>query len=157
MLENIDFHNLVVIIVIVMLFFYLLMDNKSENFYQRKNIKESKKNDYQKFLDMFKEKILKVKPHVLRFWEEAFSQVKPLKRKGGRRLYSEDVINILRIIKKLVNDEGYSIRGVKKYLSKNKISDIKKKGAIKISEELDIKLDNIEKYLKKARSILLNE
>ena len=46
------------------------------------------------------EKILKVKPHVLRFWEESFSQVKPLKRKGGRRLYSEDVINILRIIKK---------------------------------------------------------
>ena len=40
------------------------------------------------------EKILKVKPHVLRFWEESFSQVKPLKRKGGRRLYSEDVINI---------------------------------------------------------------
>ena len=31
------------------------------------------------------EKILKVKPHVLRFWEESFSQVKPLKRKGGRR------------------------------------------------------------------------
>ena len=40
------------------------------------------------------EKILKVKPHVLRLWEESFSQVKPLKRKGGRRLYSEDVINI---------------------------------------------------------------
>ena len=76
------------------------------------------------------EKILKVKPHVLRFWEESFSQVKPLKRKGGRRLYSEDVINILRIIKKLVSDEGYSIRGVKKYLSKNKISDIKKEGAM---------------------------
>ena len=86
-----------------------------------------------------------------------FSQVKPLKRKGGRRLYSEDIINILRIIKKLVNDEGYSVKGVKKYLSKNKISNIKKEGAIKISEDLDIKLDNIEKYLKKARSILINE
>ena len=63
----------------------------------------------------------------------------------------------MRIIKKLLSDEGYSIRGVKKYLSKNKISDIKKEGAIKISEELDIKLDNIEKYLKKARSILVDE
>ena len=103
------------------------------------------------------EKVLKVKPHVLRFWEESFSQVKPLKRKGGRRLYSEDVINILRIIKKLVSDEGYSIRGVKKYLSKNKISDLKKEGAIKISEELDIKLDNIEKYLKKAKRIIVDE
>ena len=63
------------------------------------------------------EKILKVKPHVLRFWEESFSQVKPLKRKGGRRLYSEEVINILRIIKKQMKD----IVEVKKYLSKKKI------------------------------------
>ena len=83
--------------------------------------------------------------------------VKPLKRKGGRRLYSEDVINILRTIKKLVNDEGYTIKGVKKYFSNNKISNIKKEGAIKISQEIDVKLDNIEKYLKKARSILINE
>ena len=41
------------------------------------------------------EQLLKVKPHVLRFWEESFSQIKPLKRKGGRRLYSEDIINTL--------------------------------------------------------------
>ena len=103
------------------------------------------------------EKILKVKAHILRFWEDSFLQVKPLKRKGGRRLYSEDVINILRTIKKLVNDEGYSIKGVKKYFAKKKISNIKKEGAIQISEELDIKLDNIEQYLKKAKSILINE
>ena len=103
------------------------------------------------------EKILKVKAHILRFWEDSFSQVKPLKRKGGRRLYSEDVINILRIIKKLVKDEGYTIEGVKKYFSKNKISHIKKEGAIKISQDLDMKLENIEKYLSKAKSILINE
>ena len=103
------------------------------------------------------EKILKVKPHVLRFWEESFSQIKPIKRKGGRRLYSEDVINILRVIKKLVNEEGYTIRGVKKYLSNNKINSVKKEGTIKISEELDVKLDSIEQYLNKAKSILKNE
>ena len=62
-----------------------------------------------------------------------------------------------RIIKKLVNDEGYTIRGVRKYLSNKKISYIKKEGAIKISEELDMKLDNIEQYLKKAKSVLGNE
>ena len=103
------------------------------------------------------EKILNVKPHVLRFWEKSFSQVKPLKRKGGRRLYSEDVINILRIIKKLINEEGYTVKGVKKYFSSNKINDVKKEAAIKISEELDAKLDNIEQYLKKAKSFLINE
>ena len=103
------------------------------------------------------EKILKVKPHVLRFWEECFSQIKPLKRKGGRRLYSEDVIDILRIVKKLIKEEGYTVKGVKKYFSSNKINHIKKEGAIKISEELDAKLDNIEQYLKKAQNYLKNE
>lgn len=103
------------------------------------------------------EKLLRVKQHVLRFWEDSFSQLKPLKRKGGRRLYSEDIINLLRIIKRLINDEGYTIKGVKKYLASNKISQVKKDGAIKISEELDVKLENIEQYLYKARSILSNE
>jgi len=103
------------------------------------------------------EQLLKVKPHVLRFWEESFSQVKPLKRKGGRRLYSEDIINTLRIIRNLINKEGYTIKGVKKYLNKKKISDIKKDGSIKISEELDAKLEHISQYLKKAKSILISE
>ena len=103
------------------------------------------------------EKLIKVKPHVLRFWEESFAQVKPLKRKGGRRLYSEDVINLLRIIKKLINEEGYTVKGVKKYLSKNKLSDIKKEARVKISEELDLKLDRVSKYLIKAKSILKSE
>ena len=102
------------------------------------------------------EKIIRVKPHVLRFWEESIAQVKPIKRKG-RRLYSEDVINVLRLIKKLIDEEGYTIKGVKKYFSKNKISFVKKEGAIKISEELDLKLSNIEQYLNKAKSVLKNE
>ena len=103
------------------------------------------------------EKIIKVKPHVLRFWEESIAQVKPIKRKGGRRLYSEEVINVLRVIKKLIDEEGYTIKGVKKYFSKNKISFVKNEGTIKISEELDFKLDNIEQYLNKAKSVLKNE
>ena len=103
------------------------------------------------------EQLLKVKSYVLRFWEESFSQVKPLKRKGGRRLYSEDIINTLRIIRNLINEDGYTVKGVKKYLSKNKISDIKKDGSIKVSEELDIKLEHISQYLKKAKSILISE
>lgn len=103
------------------------------------------------------EKILQVKPHILRFWEDSFVQVKPLKRKGGRRLYSEDIINILRIIKKLINDEGYTIKGVKKYLSKSKISKIKVDGSIRVSEDVDKKLDQISQYLIKAKSILKSE
>ena len=45
------------------------------------------------------------------------------------------------------------LKGVKQYLSKSKISDIKKRGEHKISEELDIKLDQVSKYLIKAKNI----
>ena len=103
------------------------------------------------------EKLIGVKAHILRFWENSFTQVKPLKRKGGRRLYSEEVIKVLRTIKKLINDEGYSIKGVKKYLSTNKMKIIKKEGGIKISEDVDIKLNQISKYLITAKNVLSNE
>ena len=102
-------------------------------------------------------KLTNVQPHILRFWEENLSQIKPLKRKGGRRLYSEGDINIIRRVKKLINEEGYSIKEVKNYLSKNKLSNVKNEGNIKISEELDIKLEQINNYLITARNILRNE
>ena len=98
--------------------------------------------------------LFKIQPHILRFWEKSFNQIKPIKRKGGRRLYSEEDIKIIRTIKKLINEEGYTVKGVKKYLSKNKLDKIKNDGVIKISEDLDIKLNQINKYLTKARNIL---
>jgi DNA-binding transcriptional MerR regulator len=52
--------------------------------------------------------------HVLRFWETRFPQVKPLKRAGGRRYYRPDDIERLRLIRRLLYDEGYTIRGVQK-------------------------------------------
>ena len=59
-------------------------------------------------------KMMQTPQHILRFWEESFPQLNPLKRKGGRRLYSESDINLLRRIKELLYDEGYSIKGIKK-------------------------------------------
>tara|TARA_Y100001970_G_scaffold222178_1_gene273166 strand:+ start:45 stop:389 length:345 start_codon:yes stop_codon:yes gene_type:complete len=98
--------------------------------------------------------LFKIQPHILRFWEKSFNQIKPIKRKGGRRLYSEEDIKIIRTIKKLINEEGYTVKGVKKYLSKNKLDKIKNDGVIKISEDLDIKLNQINEYLIKARNVL---
>ena len=98
--------------------------------------------------------LVKIQPHILRFWEKSFIQIKPIKRKGGRRLYSEEDIKIIRTIKKLINDEGYTVKGVKKYLSKNKLDKIKDEGVIEISEDLDIKLNQINEYLIKAKKIL---
>ena len=54
--------------------------------------------------------------HVLRFWESKFPQVHPLKRGGGRRYYRPEDIAILKRIRGLLHDEGYTIRGVQKLL-----------------------------------------
>lgn len=52
--------------------------------------------------------------HVLRFWETRFPQIRPLKRAGGRRYYRPDDVERLRLIKRLLYEEGYTIKGVQK-------------------------------------------
>ena len=52
--------------------------------------------------------------HVLRFWETRFPQIRPLKRAGGRRYYRPEDIERLRLIRRLLYDEGYTIKGVQK-------------------------------------------
>ena len=59
---------------------------------------------------------LGIPQHVLRFWESKFPQVRPLKRGGGRRYYRPEDIEIIRKIRSLLHDEGYTIRGVQKVL-----------------------------------------
>ena len=54
--------------------------------------------------------------HVLRFWETRFSQIKPLKRAGGRRYYRSSDIELLRAVKKLLHTDGYTIKGVQRLL-----------------------------------------
>ena len=60
--------------------------------------------------------ILSVQQHVLRFWETKFTQVKPLKRGGGRRYYRPEDIEVLQRIHQLLYTEGYTIKGVQKLL-----------------------------------------
>lgn len=59
---------------------------------------------------------LGVQQHVLRFWETKFSQVKPLKRGGGRRYYRPEDVALLQTIHRLLYSEGYTIKGVQKLL-----------------------------------------
>jgi len=54
--------------------------------------------------------------HVLRFWESKFAQLKPLKRRGGRRYYRPEDIVLLRRIRQCLYQDGYTIRGVQKLL-----------------------------------------
>ena len=60
--------------------------------------------------------LLDVQQHVLRFWETKFSQVRPLKRGGGRRYYRPEDIALLQRIHHLLYTEGYTIKGVQKLL-----------------------------------------
>lgn len=59
---------------------------------------------------------LDVPPHVLRFWESRFTQVKPVKRGGGRRYYRPEDVRLLRGIRGLLYDDGMTIKGVQKIL-----------------------------------------
>jgi DNA-binding transcriptional MerR regulator len=57
--------------------------------------------------------------HVLRFWETRFKQINPLKRAGGRRFYRQRDIDLVIAIRRLLYDEGYTIRGVQRILKEN--------------------------------------
>lgn len=59
---------------------------------------------------------VEVPQHVLRFWETKFTQVRPLKRGGGRRYYRPEDVELLRRIRGLLYQDGYTIRGVQKLL-----------------------------------------
>lgn len=68
---------------------------------------------------------LEVEQHVLRFWETKFQQIKPLKRRGGRRYYRQEDMEVLHRIQHLLYKEGYTIKGAKKALSEKKSAENK--------------------------------
>lgn len=72
--------------------------------------------------------------HVLRFWESRFSQIKPVKRAGGRRLYRPSDLQLLRGIRTLLYDQGYTIKGAQKYLRENGVSIVAQIGAGEAAE-----------------------
>lgn len=59
---------------------------------------------------------LNVPQHVLRFWETRFAQIRPLKRAGGRRYYRPEDVELLRRIRELLYNSGYTIKGVQRLL-----------------------------------------
>ena len=76
---------------------------------------------------------LEVPPHVLRFWETKFPQIKPLKRGGGRRYYRPEDVSLLRQIRQLLYNDGYTIKGVQRLL---------KEGALKSTAQLGVATAN---------------
>ncbi len=58
-----------------------------------------------------------VKPHVLRYWEQEFPQLKPVKRRGNRRYYQRDDVMTIRQIRSLLYDQGYTIGGARQRMT----------------------------------------
>jgi DNA-binding transcriptional MerR regulator len=71
---------------------------------------------------------LDVPAHVLRFWEGKFTQIKPLKRAGGRRHYRPDDMALLRGIRALLQEDGYQLKGVQKLLRDQGIAWVRQRG-----------------------------
>ena len=79
--------------------------------------------------------LCEVKPHVLRYWEQEFSQLKPIKRKGNRRYYQRHDVLLIRQIKELLYDNGYTIIGAKQKLIKDETTEENKQSTFKSIEQ----------------------
>lgn len=75
--------------------------------------------------------------HVLRFWESKFSQIKPVKRAGGRRYYRPDDMALLSGIKMLLHEQGMTIKGVQKLLRENGVKHVIEVGLAAPGQETD--------------------
>ena len=77
---------------------------------------------------------LEVPPHVLRFWETKFPQIKPLKRGGRRRYYRPEDVSLLRQIRQLLYDDGYTIKGVQRLLKEGALKNTAQQGVVAVKE-----------------------
>jgi len=64
-----------------------------------------------------------VKPHVLRYWEQEFTQLKPVKRRGNRRYYQHHEVLLIRRIRELLYEEGFTISGARNRLDSSLVND----------------------------------
>lgn len=68
--------------------------------------------------------ILDLPQHVLRFWETKFPQIQPLKRKGGRRFYRPEDVALLQLIRTLLHERGFTIKGAMTLIAEGKTKDV---------------------------------
>jgi DNA-binding transcriptional MerR regulator len=111
---------------------------------------------------------LGVKPHVLRFWESKFDEIKPIKRAAGRRYYRPEDVALIGGIKHLLHERGMTIKGAQKHLKENDVSQVrglasgeKPKADKGTPNELDLnrrsKLEAARQNLLQARILLAGE
>ena len=89
-----------------------------------------------------------VKPHVLRYWEQEFPQLKPVKRRGNRRYYQRQDVLIIRQIRSLLYEEGFTIGGARQRLTgESAKSDVTQ--SQQIIKQLRLELEQVLKILRR--------
>lgn len=94
-----------------------------------------------------------VKPHVLRYWEQEFSQLQPLKRRGNRRYYQRHEVQLIRQIKQLLHGEGFTINGAQARLQQLASTDASKE-TTKVENQNAKFLDQLIAELNEVRDML---
>ena len=84
-----------------------------------------------------------VKPHVLRYWEQEFSELKPVKRRGNRRYYQRHDVLMIRQIRALLYEQGYTIGGARAHLA----SDNAKEDSLKTRQLIHQMIGELEDIL----------
>lgn len=92
-----------------------------------------------------------VKPHVLRYWEQEFTQLKPIKRRGNRRYYQHHEVLLIRKIRELLYEQGFTISGARNRLADGRDSQADPDAAVRFTakelQALRTELSDISKLL----------
>ena len=95
-------------------------------------------------------KLCELKPHVLRYWEQEFTQLSPSKRRGNRRYYQRKEVLLVRKIKSLLYTEGFTIEGAKSQL----LSENSTVETTRVNVPADNKAETIKLITKKLEDLL---
>jgi DNA-binding transcriptional MerR regulator len=82
--------------------------------------------------------LCQVKPHVLRYWEQEFTQLKPVKRRGNRRYYQHHEVLLIRRIRELLYEEGFTINGARHRLLESKPIALNEKATLSTGSARDV-------------------
>lgn len=93
-----------------------------------------------------------VKPHVLRYWEQEFTQLKPVKRRGNRRYYQHQEVLLIRRIRELLYDQGFTISGARNRLDHSEDISV----LVKSTDSSMADLSYVRREIRSVMSLLLS-
>jgi DNA-binding transcriptional MerR regulator len=96
--------------------------------------------------------LCRVKPHVLRYWEQEFTQLKPIKRRGNRRYYQHHEVLLIRRIRELLYKQGFTISG-----ARNRLEGGRNSGRRATAPAAELTLPEVRRELLALRALLAGE